>query len=101
MRREPLQSGLWRGHDTLDSGSREAGRLLGEVLGPRQARVIYQGLPELFTASDAWLNAAHGSGYGVYDLLGVEGIVRLDLSKRSQGQMSLDFEWSQRGARSG
>jgi hypothetical protein len=80
-----------------DYAWRNSGGLVSEVLGPHQGRIVYQALPAVFMASDAWLNSAHGSGYGVYDLFGVEGVVRVDLSKRSQGQMTLDFEWSQRG----
>jgi hypothetical protein len=79
-----------------DFAWRNSGKLVSEVLGPHQGRIVYQGLPTIFTDSDAWMNAAHGSGYGVYDLLGVEGIVRVDLGKRSQGRMTIDFEWSQR-----
>ena len=81
-----------------DYAWRNSGRLVSEVLGPNEGRIIYRGLPAFFTASDAWLNAAHGSGYGVYDLLGAEGIVRVDLSKRNQGEMRVNFEWSHRGS---
>ena len=39
------------------------------------------------------MQSAQGSAYGAFDALGVDGLVRLDLSTRSQGGMVLDLEW--------
>jgi hypothetical protein len=76
---------------------RNAGGLEGEVLGPNRATVTYVGLPKICTASDGWMLSAQGSVYGVYDILGIDGVVRIDLSKRSEGRMVLGLEWSTRG----
>jgi hypothetical protein len=73
-----------------------AGGLAGEVLGPDRARLTYYGLPAICTASEGWMLSSQGSAYGVYDVVGVDGIVRLDLSKRSAGEMVLHLEWSKR-----
>jgi hypothetical protein len=73
-----------------------AGELVGEVLGPDRARLTYKGLPEVCTRSDAWLTSAQGSVYGAFDLLGVDGVVRADLSTREQGGMVLSLEWVER-----
>jgi hypothetical protein len=37
--------------------------------------------------------SAQASVYGALDLLRVEGVVRVDMSARSQGGMVLDLEW--------
>jgi hypothetical protein len=72
---------------------RNAGELVGEVIGPEQGRLTYSGLPTICTASDAWMLSAQASVYGALDLLRVEGVVRVDMSARSQGGMVLDLEW--------
>jgi hypothetical protein len=48
------------------------------------------------TASDAWLDSAQGSAYGVLDTLETAGIVRLDKSRRAEGELDLDLEWTER-----
>jgi hypothetical protein len=40
------------------------------------------------------MTSPHGSAYGAYDVLGVEGVVRLDLSGRPEGRLVLDLEWT-------
>jgi hypothetical protein len=72
---------------------RDAGELVGEVLGPDRARLVYSGLPAVCTASDAWMVSAQGSVYGAFDVLGVDGVVRADLSARGEGGMVLNLEW--------
>lgn len=73
---------------------RACGSMRGEVLGSNRGRLFYESLPAVCTASDAWLDSAQGSGYGVYDFLGVSGVVRLDKSRRAEGGMHLELEWS-------
>jgi hypothetical protein len=86
----------WAGRG-WETAFRNAGGLSGEAVGPEHARITYYGLPPVCTASDGWMLSAQGSAYGVYDIVGVEGVVRLDLSKRSEGTMVLDLEWTTRG----
>jgi hypothetical protein len=76
------------------AGFRNMGELVGEVLGPQRARLVYNGLPPVCTASNAWMLSSQGSAYGAYDFLGIEGVVRLDTSEKSQGRMTLELEWS-------
>jgi hypothetical protein len=73
-----------------------AGELVGEVLAPDRARLTYNDLPEACTRSDAWLASSQGSVYGAFDLLGVDGVVRADMSRREQGSMVLNLEWVER-----
>jgi hypothetical protein len=70
-----------------------AGELTGEVQGPDRARLVYRGLPPVCTESDAWMASAQGSVYGAFDLLGVQGVVRVDMSARGEGGMVLNLEW--------
>jgi hypothetical protein len=82
-----------RGYDVA---FKHAGALAGEVLGPGRARLKYLDLPPVCTASDAWMKSAQGTAYGVYDVLGVDGVVRLDTRARGEGKMVLELEWSDR-----
>lgn len=75
---------------------RNCGRVEGKVLGPEHGLLIYSGLPQVCTASDAWLDSAQGSAYGALDLLEVQGVVRLDKRARDRGGMQLELEWNQR-----
>ena len=75
-------------------GFRDCGGAFGEVLGETSGRLHYRDLPAVCTASEAWLDSAQGSAYGVYDLLGVTGVVRLDKSDRARGRMHLELEWT-------
>jgi hypothetical protein len=79
-----------------DAGFRNAGQVQGEVLDAHRARLVYSNLPAMCTASDAWMTSSQGSAYGAYDVLGVEGVVRLDTSARAEGKMVLALEWSDR-----
>jgi hypothetical protein len=79
-----------------DATYRNAGRLVGEVLGPGLARATFWDLPPICTASDAWLGSSQGSAYGMYDALRVDGVVRLDTRGRAEGKMVLELEWSER-----
>jgi hypothetical protein len=79
-----------------DSSFRNCGQLVGEALGPTSGRLHYRGLPAVCTASDAWLDSAQGSAYGVLDTLETAGIVRLDKSRRAEGELDLDLEWTER-----
>lgn len=85
----------WAGR-AYEAGFKNCGRIVGEVVGPCRARLVYQDLPSVCSASDAWMTAPQGSAYGAYDVVGVDGIVRLDHSRRAEGWMSLDLEWTER-----
>jgi hypothetical protein len=85
----------WAGRG-WEAAFQNAGGLTGEVLGPERAKLTYHGLPAICTASEGWMLSSQGSAYGVFDLVGVDGIVRLDLSKRSEGEMVLNLEWAKR-----
>ncbi|HEY2513582.1 MAG TPA: hypothetical protein VGI39_22090 [Polyangiaceae bacterium] len=91
----PATFARWAGK-AYAGGFRNAGRIEGEVLGPGRARLNYFDLPEVCTASDAWMTSPQGSAYGAYDVLGVQGVVRLDHSRRREGKMVLDLEWNER-----
>ena len=84
------------GSRAYDVSFRHAGAVAGEVLGPGRACLRYLDLPPVCTASDAWMTSAQGFTYGVYDVLGVDGVVRLDTSARGEGKMVLELEWSDR-----
>jgi len=75
---------------------RNCGRLEGETLAPGVGRLTYLDLPSICTKSDAWLDSAQGSAYGVFDLCHVDGIVRIDKRGRASGRMRLDLEWAER-----
>jgi hypothetical protein len=85
----------WAGR-AYEAGFRNCGRIVGQVLGPYRARLVYEDLPPVCTASDAWMTAPQGSAYGAYDVVGVDGVVRLDHSRRAEGWMCLDLEWTER-----
>jgi hypothetical protein len=72
---------------------RNCGSLTGEVLGEGRARGVYRGLPRVCTDSDAWVESAQSTVYGVLDLTHTEGVVRLDASGRARGEVILELEW--------
>jgi hypothetical protein len=78
------------------SSFRGCGTMQGEMLGPGRGRLVYAGLPAVCTSSDAWLESSQGSAYGVYDLMRVDGIVRIDTSGRGEGRLVIDLEWTTR-----
>jgi hypothetical protein len=76
-----------------EASYKHCGALHGEVLGPLRGRVAWTGLPAVCTASDPWLESAQASAYGIYDLVGVTGVVRCDRSHRAEGRLDLELEW--------
>jgi hypothetical protein len=40
--------------------------------------------------------STQGTAYGVYDILKLQGVVRLDTKDRAQGKMVLEMEWGER-----
>jgi hypothetical protein len=72
---------------------RHCGTLTGEMLGEGRARGVYRGLPSVCTDSDAWIDSAQSTIYGVFDLTHTEGVVRLDTSGRARGEMVVELEW--------
>jgi hypothetical protein len=80
-----------------DASFKNAGTVTGELLGPGHGQLLYRDLPAIFTDSDAWLLSCQGSAYGAYDVLGVDGVVRLDIGDRNVGRVVLDLEWTERG----
>jgi len=85
----------WASH-AYDAAFKNAGGVVGEVLGPSRARLVYSSLPQVCTVSDAWMTSSQGSAYGAYDVLGVAGVVRLDTRARAEGRMVLELEWGDR-----
>jgi hypothetical protein len=81
-----------------EAAFRNAGGMMGEVVGPYHAKLTYFGLPPVCTASEGWMISSQGSAYGAYDVMGVDGVVRLDMSGRSEGRMVLDLEWNALGS---
>jgi hypothetical protein len=77
-----------------EAGFKNAGRIVGESLGPGRARLAFFKLPVVCTASDAWVTSMSGSTYGIYDVLGVDGVIRLDTLHRGEGTVRLELEWS-------
>jgi len=77
-----------------DAGFRDSGALEGEVIAPGRGRLVYRGLPAVCTASDAWLDSAQGSAYGLLDLVGATGVVRIDKSRRAEGSLIVHLEWT-------
>jgi hypothetical protein len=73
---------------------RAAGWMRGEALGPGHGKLSYEGLPAVCIASDAWLDSSQGSAYGIYDFLGTQGVVRIDKSRRAEGRLDLELEWT-------
>jgi hypothetical protein len=79
-----------------EAAHRNVGELNGELLGPNRGRLTFLGLPPVCTASDAWVMSTQGTAYGVYDILKLQGVVRLDTKDRAQGKMVLEMEWGER-----
>jgi hypothetical protein len=71
-----------------------AGGARGEVLGPGRGRLTYEGLPAACAMSNPWLESAQGSLYGIYDFVGKEGVVRVDDSRRGEGRLDFELEWT-------
>jgi hypothetical protein len=80
-----------------DASFRNCGSLEGEVLDETRGRVVYRDLPKVCTDSDAWLESAQSTIYGVFDVTETNGIVRIDTSKRAEGAMIVELEWQARG----
>jgi hypothetical protein len=84
----------WSGR-VYETVFRGCGAMHGEVRAPGLGRLVYEGLPAVFTASDAWLDSSQGSMYGIYDFLGTTGgVVRIDKSRRAEGRLQLELEWT-------
>jgi hypothetical protein len=79
-----------------ESSFKNCGGLHGEALGPLRGRLRYERLPPVLTASEPWLDSSQGSVYGVFDLCEVTGVVRLDKSRRAEGVLELELEWTLR-----
>ena len=80
-------------HKGWEASFRNCGLVEGRTIAPGRGEMLYTGLPAVCTASDAWLDSAQGSAYGALDFLGVEGIVRIDKSRRAEGAMRLELDW--------
>jgi hypothetical protein len=76
-----------------DASFRNSGTLVGEVLEPGRGRIVYAGLPNVCTDSDAWVESAQSTVYGVFDVTRTKGVVRLDLRGRAEGGMVVEVEW--------
>lgn len=72
---------------------RNCGRVTGYVDEQRRGRVLYRNMPRLCLQSDAFVEAVVGTGYGVYALTGVEGVVRVSQRRLDQGELDLELEW--------
>jgi hypothetical protein len=83
-------------HRAWEASFKDAGELAGEPTGPDRGRLVYRGLPPVCTASMPWMASAQGSAYGVLDVIGFDGIVRLDTSEKSEGRMLIELEWHPR-----
>jgi hypothetical protein len=83
-------------HKGWEASFRDCGEVHGESREPGRGQLFYRNLPAVCIASDAWLDSAQGSAYGVYDLVEVQGVVRIDKSRRAEGSMQLDLEWIDR-----
>jgi hypothetical protein len=82
-------------HRGWEASFRSCGHLKGEVLGQGRGKLVYTELPAVCTASEAWLDSAQGSVYGSLDVLEVDGIVRIDKSRRVEGRLEIELEWSE------
>lgn len=80
-----------------ESSFRNCGTLRGEVVAPLRGRLLYEGLAPVLAASEAWLDSAQGSVYGVFDLCGVSGVARLDERGRGEARLVVELEWLERG----
>ncbi|HEY8039941.1 MAG TPA: hypothetical protein VIF15_09120 [Polyangiaceae bacterium] len=81
-----------RGYET---SFRNCGTLSTEALGPSRGHLVYRSLPGVCTASDAWLDSFQSTVYGVFDVLHIQGVVRLDKSRRGEGSVEIELEWSE------
>jgi hypothetical protein len=78
-----------------EAGFKNAGRIVGRSLAPGRARLEFFDLPAVCIASEGWPTAMLGTMYGIYDVLGVEGVIRADMRAVHEGTVKLDFEWSE------
>ena len=83
-------------HRAWDVSFRGCGALRGEVDGPGRGRLVYEDLPAVCAASDAWMGSAQGSAYGAFDVCEVSGVVRIDKRRRGERGMDLVLEWTER-----
>ena len=81
--------------DRMRASWQRYGRLAGRSLGPGRARLEFFELPQVCISSEAWVMSMLGTTYGIYDVLGVEGVIRLDTHGLEEGMAKLDFEWSE------
>jgi hypothetical protein len=88
----------WASHG-WKSSFRDCGSLTGHVIEPGRGRLVYENLPEVCCASAPWVDSAQGSAYGVYDMTGVGGVVRVDKHDLAQGHFELQLEWIDRSPR--
>jgi hypothetical protein len=88
----------WAAHG-WKSSFRDCGSLSGVVIEAGRGRLIYENLPEVCAGSSPWVESAQGSAYGVYDLTGVGGVVRLDTRDLAHGRFELQLEWIDRRPR--
>jgi hypothetical protein len=79
-----------------EASFRGCGSFRGEVLAPERGRLTFRDLPPFFCASDPWLDSVQASTYGVFDLLGFDGLVRIDKARRAEGGAQLELEWHAR-----
>ena len=78
-----------------EASFRNAGTVSGELVGKRHARLVYRDLPSVCMDSDPWIESSQGSAYGVLEMTGKVGVVRLDLRSRPQRGYSLELEWNE------
>jgi hypothetical protein len=81
-------------HHGWEVSFKDSGELVGEAISPTHGRLVYSNLPPVCTASMPWMTSAQGSAYGVLDVIGFEGSVRLDTSQRSEGRMFVEIDWT-------
>jgi hypothetical protein len=72
---------------------RNCGALEGTVLADNRGVLVYSDLPRVCTDSDAWLESAQSTIYGVLDVTRTDGVVRIDMSGRARGEMRVEIEW--------
>ena len=84
------------GHKGWEMSFRDCGDITGELLGPARARLTYLALPPVCAASDAWIDSALGTVYGMYDVTHVDGVARLDKRERASGRIVVELEWTER-----
>jgi hypothetical protein len=77
-----------------EAGFRDCGGVRGEVTAPGRGRLVYEELPAVCIASDAWLDSSQGSAYGLLDLVGATGVARIDKSRRAERILIVDLEWT-------